>query len=83
MGPQTPRRVWGHLPLSVLGVWQVGGRGGRRPAAHHQRRAHLLSLQGKQRILERSAGEGLRQVSKLFLFVFLHKGRENISPLTL
>ena len=63
MGPQTPGELCRDLPFPVLGVWRVGGRGGGRPAAYNQRRTHLLSLQGQQRVLECSAGKGLRQVS--------------------
>lgn len=62
MGSKTPGKLRWNLPLSVLGVRRVGGRGDRRPAAYDQWRAHLLSLEGQQRILECSAGESLRQV---------------------
>lgn len=41
----------------------MGGRGGRRPTAHVRRPAGLPALQPEQRVLERSAGEGVRQVS--------------------
>ena len=63
MGPETPGELRRNLPLSVLGVRGVGGRGGGRPAAYDQRGTHLLPLEEQQRVLERPAGEGLRQVS--------------------
>lgn len=47
----------------VLAVWGVGGRGGGRQAAHQERGAALRALGGGQRVLERAAGESLRQVS--------------------
>ena len=54
-------------PLSpcpaVLAVWRVGGGGGGRQAAHQGRGAALRALGRGQRVLECTAGEGLRQVS--------------------
>lgn len=50
------------LWLSVLAVWWVGGCGGWWPLAYQRRRAAVCSLIGGFRVLERAAGEGLRQV---------------------
>lgn len=49
--------------LPVLAVRRVGGCRGGRPAAHQERGAALRALGRGQRVLERTAGEGLRQVS--------------------
>ena len=52
----------------------AGHRGGR-PAANGEESTHLASLGLQQRVLERPAGEGLRQVSrnadrKTYIFIF-------------
>lgn len=49
--------------LPVLAVRRVGGRRGGWPAAHQERGAALRALGRGQWVLERTAGEGLRQVS--------------------
>ena len=46
----------------VLAVWGVGGRGDRRPSPGQGWRADVCPLSGGEGILERPAGEGLRQV---------------------
>jgi len=48
MGSQTSGELCRNLPLSVLGVWRVAGRGGGRPAAHDQWRTHLLPFENQQ-----------------------------------
>lgn len=47
---------------AVLAVRRVGGRGDRRPSAGQRRRADVCPLSGGEGVLERSVGEGLRQV---------------------
>lgn len=62
----------------------MGGRGDRRPAPDGERRARLLPLQRQERVLERSGGEGLRQVSgETFsrLFIFLKSNNEELISL--
>lgn len=66
--------VGGHGPLMrclhslpVLAVRRVGGCCGGRPAAHQEWGAALRAFSGGQRVLERAAGEGLRQVSKAWV----------------
>lgn len=51
-----------NFPLPLLAVWRVGGCGDRRPPSHSERTALVRSLQRPQRVLERTGGEGLRQV---------------------
>ena len=55
----------------VLAVWEVGGGEGGWPPAHTERSAVLPSLSGQTRVLELSAGEGLRQVGSLSLSLSL------------
>lgn len=47
---------------AVLAVWWVGGGGDRWPAASQRREAAVCALGGGDRVLECTAGEGLRQV---------------------
>ena len=47
----------------VLAVRPLGGRGGRRPAAHLLRAARVHALGGAERVLVSAAREGLRKVS--------------------
>ena len=58
--------VWWNIlrdfPLSILAVWEMGGRGDWRPTAHLQWRAALFAFKRQRRILESSPREGLCQV---------------------
>lgn len=47
---------------AVLAVWGMGGGGDRRPAAGEGREAAVRPLCRGRRVLERTAGESLRQV---------------------
>ena len=55
------------VPVPHLAVWALvrGLRG--RPAAHRRRRAYLHVLRPAQRVLEPTAGKGLRQVRLLLV----------------
>lgn len=50
---------------SVLETQPMAGRGGGRPAAGSERQTHHASLRLQRRVLERPAGESLRQVNTL------------------
>lgn len=60
---------------AVLAVWAVGGRGDRRPAASQRWRAAVRPLGRRHRVLERPAGEGLRQVRPAHLQTDVHVSR--------
>ena len=55
--------IRGHVQIELLALRPVDRGRRRRPPAHAQGQAHLLPLKVAQRVLERAAGEGLRQVS--------------------
>lgn len=57
--------------LSVLVLWWVGGCGGWWSLAYQRWRAAVCPLSRRFRVLERTAGEGLRQVRKIKLDIWI------------
>lgn len=63
VGHREARLVRWNFPLPILALRRLGGRGDWRPAPDGGQSAGVLPLQRQQRVLERTGGKGLRQVS--------------------